>query len=383
MAPPQPAGPAITDDLDRAILHCLQLDGRVAFRAVGRVLGVSEQTVARRYRRMRSDGIVRVVGLVDVPQQAPTDWVLRLRARSDEVQGLAAALGQRDDISWVTIAAGGTEVVASLRSPDVAHRDDLLMRRLPGSARLLDMTADVVLHRFVRPDGLDFRIPSELVDSAAARELLAARPARLSGPPPAAEDAPMLRALAHDGRVPVAELVAADAEKLAWVVDRLAPGDGRHGDARRLVAELARVTGWTPARAAQRLRSLLAGGRLYLDVDVALDALGYTSSAYVWLSIEPRVLAATGAALAAHPSVAFVVAVSGTANLMVVAILTDTGALYAFVDQALGGLDGVRQVEVSPILRWTKQAGTFVEGDRLRGLRTQPVTRPPVRPGRG
>ena len=85
--------------------------------------------------------------------------------------------------------------------------------------------------------------------------------------------------------------------------------------------------------------------------------------------MEPRALAATGRALAGHPSVAFVVAVSGTATLMAVAVLTDTAALYDFLDRAIGGLDGVRQVEVTPILRWTKQAGTLVEGDRLRGLR--------------
>ena len=49
-------------------------------------------------------------------------------------------------------------------------------------------------------------------------------------------------------------------------------------------------------------------------------------------------------------------------------MLRDTAALYKFLDWALGGLDDVRQVEVSPTLHWTKQAGTLVAGDRLRSL---------------
>ena len=44
------------DRLDRQLLHALQFDGRVSFRLLAEVLGSSEQTVARRYRRLRDAG---------------------------------------------------------------------------------------------------------------------------------------------------------------------------------------------------------------------------------------------------------------------------------------------------------------------------------------
>ena len=51
------------DDLDRQLAQCLGVDGRASFSQLAVVLGVSDQTVARRYRRLRSAGVMRVVGL--------------------------------------------------------------------------------------------------------------------------------------------------------------------------------------------------------------------------------------------------------------------------------------------------------------------------------
>ena len=51
------------DDLDRQLTQCLGVDGRASFAAIAEVLGVSDQTIARRYRRLRSAGTLRVVGL--------------------------------------------------------------------------------------------------------------------------------------------------------------------------------------------------------------------------------------------------------------------------------------------------------------------------------
>ena len=53
------------DEVDRGLLHALQLDGRIPFARVADVLAVSETTVARRYKRLRSVASLRVVGVVN------------------------------------------------------------------------------------------------------------------------------------------------------------------------------------------------------------------------------------------------------------------------------------------------------------------------------
>ena len=66
------------DDLDGKIIQGLQIDPRAGFSAIGDVLGVSEQTVARRFRRLRADGLIRVIGLVSLAHLGQSEWVVRV-----------------------------------------------------------------------------------------------------------------------------------------------------------------------------------------------------------------------------------------------------------------------------------------------------------------
>lgn len=53
------------DDLEPKIIHALQVDGRAPFSKIASVLGVSDQTVARRYACLRSARQIRVTGRTD------------------------------------------------------------------------------------------------------------------------------------------------------------------------------------------------------------------------------------------------------------------------------------------------------------------------------
>ena len=67
------------DDLDRGILHALQIDARAPFRRIGEVLGVSDQTVARRYARLRDRRAMRVLGMSDPAVVDEQQWLFHLR----------------------------------------------------------------------------------------------------------------------------------------------------------------------------------------------------------------------------------------------------------------------------------------------------------------
>src|SRR5207249_8810987 len=89
------------DDLDRGLVHALQLDGRAPFSKIAEVLGVSENTVARRYRRLRSGGLLRVVGTTNGYLLGYTSWTIRIRCTPDAAAPIAAALARRPDTFWV------------------------------------------------------------------------------------------------------------------------------------------------------------------------------------------------------------------------------------------------------------------------------------------
>src|SRR3954453_14298922 len=130
-----------TDGLDRRIMSALQFDGRASFRRIAQALGSSEQTLARRYRRLREAGILRVVVLPD-PRASRESLFVRIRTAPGAAEPIGSALSRRlpappgaaeplgsapprrPDVSWVTLAAAGTEVRCALRADDPRDRDE-------------------------------------------------------------------------------------------------------------------------------------------------------------------------------------------------------------------------------------------------------------------
>jgi DNA-binding Lrp family transcriptional regulator len=135
------------DQLDRQIVHALIIDGRVPFSRVAAVVGVSEQTVARRYRRMRSAGMVRVAGVPDTRRLGQSEWVVRLQCVPDAAAAVADALARRPDTFWVQLVSGGTEIDCVVRPTDGSGHD-LLLRQLPSSRRIVAISAHALLHLF-------------------------------------------------------------------------------------------------------------------------------------------------------------------------------------------------------------------------------------------
>jgi DNA-binding Lrp family transcriptional regulator len=190
------------DEVDRAIIHCLQVDGRVPFRRIAQVLSISEQTVARRYQRLRSEGVIRVVGVVYPASYGQSTWLLRIQARPESVRALADSLAGRDDVAWVTIDAGGAHICAALHVRSSDERDDLLLQRLPRHTQVLGLSMHSIMHRFIPSNGIDWNVHSPLISDEVERSLASGRLVRKHAglARPSDEDAALLAALAVDGR---------------------------------------------------------------------------------------------------------------------------------------------------------------------------------------
>jgi hypothetical protein len=80
-------------------------------------------------------------------------------------------------------------------------------------------------------------------------------------------------------------------------------------------------------------------------------SFGFHAPAYLWLTVAPGRLNATGEALSAHPETTFAAAVTGSANLLVTVTCRTMDDLYSYVTTKVGALDAVHQVDVVPVLR--------------------------------
>lgn len=325
------------DRVDAQIVRCLQLNPRAPFSLLATTLDTSEQTVARRYRRMRSQGLLRITGVVAPRALGLHDWVLRLRCRPDRATALADAMVRREDVSWLGITAGGSEIICSLRSRSQRDSDELLLDLLPRTTPAPEISAAVLLNRFAGGDPSDW--------SGFEPMLTPEQTAAVTAPVPPAPTGTGTVTLSPSDHV---------------LLDLLAQ------DGRTTVAALARATGLTEARAGRRVQTLVDSGVVYFDLDLAEDAIRESAgSAYLWLTVEPAHLDAVGHALAELPNVYFAAAITGPTNLVASVGSPSLDGLYRFLTDSVGQLPGVRAADVSPVARWVKGAGALMRGSRL------------------
>lgn len=317
------------DAIDRRIVHSLAVQPRAPFRTLASVVGVSDHTVARRYRQLAERASLRIVGRIDGFQMGWDNWYARIRCVPGAAEPVAVALARRTDTSWVVLASGGTEIICALQARTTAQRDALLLQGLAGSRRVQHLTAHQLLHDY---SGLAWAQLTSALSEAESERLRPARAAELPGTGQGAtgieltgSDVVLLDHLAVDGRVTNAALAAA--------------------------------TGWHESTVRRRIHELRGTGVLRFDVDIDMRNFGMSTQAMLWISVEPAHLDAAGAAIAGHPEVPFVAATTGQANLIAMVVCRDARHLYDYLTQRLAALRGVRGTDTSPLIRVLKRAG--------------------------
>ena len=326
----QKAKSASVDDLNVRIVHCLQVAPRASFAVIASVLGVSEQTVARRYRKLRGNGVTRVIGFVDPTPLGQQSWMLRLFCRPDASVQIGEALARRDDVQWVAVMGGGTEVDCVLRPRSVGDQDQILLRQLPRTVQITGIEAASVLHVFRGSTTQDWRVGVPFLTARQEARLVEGTPRRTDRMTELTDaDEPLLRALMQDGRTRYADLRAA--------------AEGR-----------------TEAQVRRRVTELREAGLLYFDVDLDDAAFGFLLVARVLLTVAPAHLDAVGQAVGSHPSVRFAAATTGPTSISASVAFPGVEDLYRFINEDIGRLEGVAQAQVVPIDRTLKRAGALL-----------------------
>jgi DNA-binding Lrp family transcriptional regulator len=315
--------------LDRRIIHALYVDPRAPFNRLSEVLGPSEQTIARRYRRLFDQHVVRVVGQLDSQRLGQYDWAVRIRCAPGSAPTVATKLAQHPDTSWVQLTSGGTEIFSLIHSRDGEQRTPLLLSQISVGRTVVDLEAYCLLHLFATglsaPPG-----PSDLSGGEMTQLLTAARDRPSVDRPKATladSDWPLVQALADDGRASYRQLAAR--------------------------------THWHETTARRRVEELIASGVLFFDLDLASDAFGIRSQALLWMSVAPTNLGEVGQALAARPEFPFVAATTGSTNLVAALVCPDDRSLYEYLTGEMTALEGLTHIETAPVMQFVKMHATM------------------------
>lgn len=333
------------DDLDKALIHALRIDGRAPYSRIAAALDVSAQTVARRYQRLRAEASLRVIAVLDARRAGQAQWLVRLTAGPHAAQDLARSLARRADTSWVKLTSGGTEITTIINTSMYPADDSLLLRDIPRTASITAVSAHCLLHVY-QGGPRYWRGPAGGL-TPAQEQLLRRSPRPGLGAGAGPEPGPSTRATS----IP-RPLTSADRGLLAEL-----RRDGRTGH-----AELAAASGLSPATVAKRLDELEASGTIFYDVEVDSAMLGAPVQALLWMSVAPAHLHSVATTLAEHEELAFVAATTGPTNLVANALCADPDDLHRYLAHRLGALPAIHTMETAPVLRTLKASGPSAPG---------------------
>ena len=101
------------DKLDIRIISLLQDDGTATNAGISRQVGVSEETVRRRLKRLVQEEYIKVVALPDPAKLGyESEVLIGVQVDADKVDAVSDALAKMDEINWVSVTTGSFDIFA-------------------------------------------------------------------------------------------------------------------------------------------------------------------------------------------------------------------------------------------------------------------------------
>jgi DNA-binding Lrp family transcriptional regulator len=312
------------DEVDLALLDGLHVNPRVSFDELGRVLGISGPTVARRWRRLADAGKAWVSSAVG-PALALTGGLFEAECGPSAAPAVAARLAQEPQVFSAHITTGRYNVYALVVAADEPALAQLLIDALPRVKGIRAVQTASVFQLF---SGTHWRLGA--ITTAQAQEV--AQPAL-----PTARrdfddfDRQLYLALQVDGRLTYRDLAA-----------------------RLNTSELA---------ARRRMQLLIRSRALTFRTDFARAAAGWPTNVVLLLRVDAdTAVAEVGRTLVLWSETRVCAAIlGGDAHLFVTVQVHHLGALDGFVARLRQAFRGVVVLSSRVVLRPVKSYGRLLD----------------------
>jgi Lrp/AsnC family transcriptional regulator, regulator for asnA, asnC and gidA len=125
--------PSHLDDVSKGIIEQLQQDGRRAYAAIGKVVGLSEAAVRQRVQRLLEQGAMQIVAVTDPLELGFHRQAMVGIKAEGELGSIADELAAMDEIDYVVITAGSFDLLVEV----VCESDDHLLEILSNRVRAI------------------------------------------------------------------------------------------------------------------------------------------------------------------------------------------------------------------------------------------------------
>ncbi len=118
----------VLDDISRAIIEQLQIDGRKPYAAIGVAVGLSEAAVRQRIAKLIESGVMQVVAVTDpLTVGSYRMAMIGIKVEGDLVE-VADQLSHYKEVDYILVTSGGFDVMAEVICNDDEHLLELLQR---------------------------------------------------------------------------------------------------------------------------------------------------------------------------------------------------------------------------------------------------------------
>lgn len=338
-------GEARFTEQDLALLDALQSAPRAPWSRIGKALGIDATTAARRWERLRENGLAWVTAYDSARTTTVAFVEVRCRPRAHEAVGAAASA-----LPWVFSVdetAGDFDLLLSVAAADLPGLGRAVHQVIGGmrGVRSARMRLGISLYG----EGGDWRIRA--MEPARRAELgTSCLPSRTPyairrNPRESAEDQALLQALGADGRLGYTALAAA--------------------------------TGLSEHTARRRVQRMLRDGDITLRCDFAYPLVGLGTMVMYRMSVPHALLGQTGHALARLGQVRMCASVTGPHNLFVQALLHGLQAVDPFEAHLVDQFPALEIKDRTVTLHTRKRMGWLLDSDG-RALGRVPLAPPEV-----
>jgi Lrp/AsnC family transcriptional regulator, regulator for asnA, asnC and gidA len=127
--------PVALDEIDKAVIRELQVDGRLSYAQLGPLVGLSQAAVRQRVQRLIDRGVMQVVAVTD-PQMLGfnVQALVGLRVEGN-ARAVARSIAELAEVDYVVVSAGRFDVLAEVVCEDneqLLELVDDVLRGQPG-----------------------------------------------------------------------------------------------------------------------------------------------------------------------------------------------------------------------------------------------------------
>lgn len=122
------------DDVSKAIIEQLQIDGRRSYAEIGKAVGLSEAAVRQRVQKLTDAGVMQIVAVTDPMQLGFYRQAMIGIKASGDTRALADTISTIASVDYVVLTAGSFDLLVEV----VCEDDEELITLLNSQIRTLD-----------------------------------------------------------------------------------------------------------------------------------------------------------------------------------------------------------------------------------------------------